>query len=109
MLLRRSLFAFVDPDSVIVTQVTLHCVFFQDNSLLPVGGQPGGNSEAAGDERAPERHAEVAAEPSERRHGAQGDVRPRHRTLLQGGGLHADGEGHEDAGHFTGYEPGRVL
>lgn len=43
------------------------------------------------------------AEPPEWRHGAEGDVRPRHRTLLQGGGLHADGEGHEDTGHSTGY------
>lgn len=76
----------------------------QDNSLLSVGGQPGGNPEAAGDERPSQRHAEVAAEPPERQHGAQGDVRPRHRTLLQRGGLLADGEGHEDAGHPAGYE-----
>ncbi|TMS10990.1 Failed axon connections-like protein [Larimichthys crocea] len=29
-----------------------------------------------------ERHSEVAAEPPERQHGAQGDVRSRHWTLL---------------------------
>ena len=81
----------------------LLCVLSQDDSLLSVGGQPGGNSEAPGDERPSERHTEVAAEPPERQHGAQGDVRPRHRTLLQGGGLRPDGEGHEDAGHTAGY------
>jgi len=75
---------------------------FQDDSLLPVGGQPGGDSEAAGDERPAERLPEVAAEPPERQHGAQGDVRPRHRALLPGGGLRPDGEGHEDAGHAAG-------
>lgn len=47
------------------------------------------------------------AEPPEWWHGAAGDVRPRHRTLLQGGGLHTDGEGHEDTGHSTGY--GRLF
>lgn len=77
-------------------------VFSQDNSLLSVGGQPGGNPEASGDERPAKRHSEVAAEPPERQHGAQGDVRPRHRTLLERGGLHADGEGHEDSGHAAG-------
>lgn len=76
--------------------------FCQDNSLLSVGGQPGGNAEAAGDERPAERHSEVAAEPPERQHGAQRDVWPRHRALLQGRGLHADGEGHEDASHTAG-------
>lgn len=69
-----------------------------------MGGQPGGDPEAAGDERASERHPEVAAEPPELQHGAQRDVRPRHRTLLQGGGVQSDGEGPEDAGHPAGYE-----
>ncbi|KAM7420244.1 hypothetical protein PAMA_014783 [Pampus argenteus] len=41
----------------------------QDDRLLSVGGQPGGNPEASGDERPSERHAEVAAESPERRHG----------------------------------------
>lgn len=77
-------------------------MFPQDNSILPVGGQRGRNPEAAGDERSSERHAEMAAEPPEWQHGAQRDVRPRHRPFLQGGGLHADGEGHEDAGHSAG-------
>lgn len=78
------------------------CVPSQDDSVLPVGGQPGGDAEAAGDERPAQRHPQVAAEPPERQHGAQGDVRPRHRPLLQRGGLHANGEGHEDAGHTAG-------
>ncbi|CAF91700.1 unnamed protein product, partial [Tetraodon nigroviridis] len=73
-----------------------------DDSLLPVGGQPGGNAATAGRERPHERHAQVAAEPPERRHGEEGDVRPRHRTLLQRGGLRADGEGHADSGHPAG-------
>lgn len=77
-------------------------MFCQDNSLLPVGGQPGGNPETSGDERADEQHSEVAAEPPEWQHGAKGDVWPRHRTLLQRGGLHANGERHEDPGHSAG-------
>lgn len=69
-----------------------------------MGGQPGGDPEAAVHERASERHTEVAAEPPELQHGAQRDVWPRHWTLLQGGGLQAYGEGPEDTGHTAGYE-----
>lgn len=71
-----------------------------------MGRQPGGNAEAAGHERPSQRHFEVAAEPPEWQHGAQGDVRPRHRTLLERRGLHPDGEGHEDVGHTAGYKEG---
>lgn len=77
-------------------------MLLQDNSLLPVGGQPGGNSEAPLDDRASERHLEVAAGTPERQHGAKGDVRTWNRTLLQGGGLLADGEGHENARNPAG-------
>lgn len=87
---------------IVLIQIFLPFVLWQDNSLLPVGGQPGGNPETAGHDRTHERHAEVAAEPPERQHGEEGDVRPRHRTLLQGGGLRTDGEGHEDPGHPAG-------
>jgi len=101
-ILQSQLLPFFSPTNVMSTSSCIHGVSSQDNSLLSVGGQPGGNPEAAGDERASERHSEVAAEPPERQHGAQGDVRPWHRTLLQGRGLHTDGEGHEDAGHSVG-------
>ena len=67
-----------------------------------MGGQLGGNPEAYVYERPTERHTEVAAEPPEWQHGAQRDVRPWHRSLLQGGGLHPDGEGPEDAGYTAG-------
>lgn len=77
-------------------------MFSQDNSLLSVGGQPGGNPEASGDEWPSERHAEVASESPERQHGAKGDVRPRHWTLLKGGSLRPDGEGYEDISHSAG-------
>lgn len=88
--------------SLQVDSLLLPHVFCQDDSLLPVGGQPGGNAATAGHDWPHERHDEVAPEPPERQYGEEGDVRPRHRTLLQRGGLCADGEGHEDSGHPAG-------
>lgn len=78
----------------------LRCVFVsQDHSVLSVGGQLGGNPEDAVSERTAERCAQVDPESPDRWDRQEGDVRARHRTLLTGGGLRADGEGHAHAGH----------
>lgn len=73
----------------------------QDHRLLSVGGQPGGDPEDAVSERAAERRAQVDPESRDWWDCPEGDVRPWDRTLLQGGSLRTDGEGHAHPGHFT--------